>query len=722
VDSGANVCTLARAVVVASTGTNTIQCAAGTYAITTELSLGSGNTGANLTFTCATTDGCTWNSTGSGQVVDIETTMVSGTVTFDDITIDDGAGSDFGIRNNSPEVSVVFKNGSINNTDATQGMGINFTTDTTNKISLESGEDTVTNIKTGATTNVKIAQKIVPAANITVNRIAFKLQRKCGNLGTTCDQFVSGESWDYRNAETLTYTIETDTAGAPSGTPVTNGTATTIRAFDTEYKSDQWTPASFASNVALTSGTTYWLVLTGSYAASATNYITASTDTGNGYASGDCSTYNATSWTGCSAGTDLLFAIDRAHTRKATIQDSVFTVRSLAVVIGWAESVTIQRNTITSTASGAMSFSGNGWQQVISPQINNILVEGNDINVSNSGSVAISAGTNAIAKSWVNSLIVKDNTGDIEVFLSIPSFVRRLLVQGNTMTINYAGNTPFYLGKEVDGTDPMEINENPFEQIVVEDNYLTYAAASHNHLMLLAIGAENGVMRNNTILSPGTGGWGIVLKADGWLIDHNSVAGVSPNLYVSGTNNSKVTNNTFYCSAATTDGCLLVRTHQNNVYGGKHGLPLNTYIKDNIVYMTDSTEAAYDWGATNDVGPGRTTEYWSAVSDNNIYYAPNNATRTATINSPGGTEDVTAAEGIAVVRSTFQSSTYSVAGSFSYYNDQNSTFGDPALADPANGNFRSSSSTVKNGGSIDNTSIGSYQSSGGRKWIGRTGK
>lgn len=719
VDNGANVCTLARAVVVASTGTNTIQCAAGSYSISTELTLGSGNTGANLTFTCATADGCTWTTTGSTVVVDIEPTMVSGTVTFDDIIIDDG-GADFSIRNQAPEVNVVFKNGSINNTDATQGIGLNFTTDTTNKISLESGEDSVVNIKTGATTNVKIAQKIVVgASNIVVNRIAFKLQKKCGNKGTTCDEFVSGESWDYRNDETLTYTIETDNAGAPSGTPVTNGTATTILAADTEYKSDQWTPASFASNVTLTASTTYWLVLTGSYTASATNYIAASTDTGDGYASGDCSLFDATNWAGCTAGTDLLFVIDRAHTRTATVQDSTFTTRSSCIVMGWSTSATVQRNSLSSTVASAVSFAANGWQQVIPPQVNSALIEDNVFDISANGALAITAGTNNVSKAYVNSIAIIGNTGTVSMFFNFPSFVKRLLVKDNDIEIAYSGQAPIFVGKEVDGTDPQEINENPFDFIVIEGNRLNYSAASHNHLIGIFMGANNGVLRDNTILAPGSGGMGIVLKADYWTVDHNNYYGISPGLYVSGTIGSKVTNNTLYCVPTTSaDGCLLIRNHQDNVYGGEHGIPYTNYISDNVVVQSDPDTFAYDFGNTADLGIGRNTQQWSTYSDNNVYWSPN-STYVATIETVSNTENLTVAEGISTLQTTWQSANYSDADSLSRYNDMNSYILDPGLADPANGNFRSTNSTVKNGGTVQNTSIGSYQSSGGRKWIGQ---
>ena len=183
---------------------------------------------------------------------------------------------------------------------------------------------------------------------------------------------------------------------------------------------------------------------------------------------------------------------------------------------------------------------------------------------------------------------------------------------------------------------------------------------------------------------------------------------------MAGTNNSRVINNTLVCDVGTTDGCLLVRIHQDNIYGGKHGVPLNNYIVDNIVYASTAIPSL-DYSNTSDSGPGRNTQQWSNYLDYNTYYSPNN-TNQATIETASDTENVTIAEGMSVLQSTWQSSSYSDPNTISAYNDLNSSFVDPGLADPANGNFRPSNSTVKNGGSVPNTSIGSYQSSGGRKW------
>lgn len=60
--------------------------------------------------------------------------------------------------------------------------------------------------------------------------------------------------------ETLTLSIQTDNAGSPSGTPVTNGTAQVI---DMETLSDswEWLTFTFATQPTLSNNTTYWLVL-----------------------------------------------------------------------------------------------------------------------------------------------------------------------------------------------------------------------------------------------------------------------------------------------------------------------------------------------------------------------------------------------------------------------------------------------------------------------------
>lgn len=728
VDNGANVCTLARAVVVASTGTNTIECATGTYSITTELSLGSGNTGANLTFTCPSGT-CTWGSSGSSAVVDIETTMVSGTVTFDHITIDDN-GADYSIRNQSPEVNVVITNSTINNTDASAGNGYFSTVDTTNKISLVSGEDTVTNLRTGATTNVKIAQKIVVGgSNITGNRVSFKLQRRCGNKSGNCNQFVSGESWDYRNADTLTATIETDSAGAPSGTPVTNGTSQTNLAFDTPYVSDEWVSFRFTSNVTLTASTTYWLVLAGNYTASTSNYIAASTDTGDGYASGDSATFDGTNWSAASAGTDLLFTFDRMHTRDLTITDSTFTTRSTCIVTNWSDDVIIDGNTLTSTASGIVSTAQNNQSTTADITFDRIEITDNVIDMQGGGTTGfLTAGVNTFSLTYTNVIIVKGNSGTFNIITQPKFYIHKLFIYGNDFDVVYTGNAPMILGLEVDGSDPQEINDNPFDQIVIENNNFNYTGSSHNHLFLFGIGTEDGIFINNTVTAVNNsgasgGGWGLVDKASRWLFIGNKFYGPGPGLYLTN-NHSRALYNTFESYDSTgSNAAMLFRSNQDNDYYGGHGNPRFNFVENNIFISNGSSTnfsaiavcdtANCDTASPANMGPGYTSEYWSNRIDNNIYYARDSANYYR-IGAGTSAENVTLAEGLATVRSTWASSTYTNSNSISQYNDMssNSYIGSISGVSGVSSVFTTSDPNVVNKGTITGTNIGGYQVSG----------
>ena len=67
-------------------------------------------------------------------------------------------------------------------------------------------------------------------------------------------QYISGTFGD------LAVRIETDTAGAPSGTLVTNGSLTIATALIPQT-SPGWVQAAFSTAPSLTSGTTYWIVL-----------------------------------------------------------------------------------------------------------------------------------------------------------------------------------------------------------------------------------------------------------------------------------------------------------------------------------------------------------------------------------------------------------------------------------------------------------------------------
>jgi hypothetical protein len=449
-------------VVVAGTGTNTIQSAAGTYAITTELSLGSGNTGADLTFTCASVGGCIWGSTGTLAVVDIETTMISGTVTLDGITITDD-GTDYSIRNQSPEVSVVVRNCNITNTDTSSGSGITFLEYTTDTISQVSGADSTTSLRTGATTNVKIAQKItVGGSNITVNRAALYL-----TLINNIDGIL------YQDGETVTVTIETDSAGAPSGTPVTNGTSTSRLAYDIDPKGG-WEAFDFSSNVTLTASTVYWIVLQGTYTASTTDYVKWSKDsTSGGYASGDGATFDGTNWT-TETNVDYLFFIARNHTRDLTIENTTFSVVRACFGTTWVDNVVFDNNSCTGSGGSNTGLISITTDIESGTAANTVEIKNSYFNESvSTNQLLINSLT--LEKSYINKLVIENNTGVVPTLFKIQTYVKRIFVLNNNMELTFTGNVPIQLGKEVDGVGTTQgVNDHPFEQIVMENNIFDY--------------------------------------------------------------------------------------------------------------------------------------------------------------------------------------------------------------------------------------------------------
>lgn len=722
VDSGANVCTLQRAVTVASTGTHTIECAAGTYNITTELTFTSTNTGANITIQPAAGATVTLGSTGSSAVVDIETSMVSGTITFDGIDISDN-GADYSIRNQSPEVNVVFRNGEITNSDASVGTAIFIDTDTTNRISQVAGDDSSSTLRYASTTSVKVAQKItVGGSNITVNRVGLFLE-KIGDLV-------------YSDGDVLTVTLETDNTGEPSGTPVTNGTSDDLLAFDVSSRygctgstctTGAWEFFNFSSNVTLSASTAYWIVLSGDYTASSTNAVKWHKDaTSGGYAGGDGATFDGTNWTD-ETDVDYLFAVDRNHTRDLTVTDSVFTTRGIAIILGWNDDATITGNNFTATATGTVISGASTNEQTYSGIYHDrVLIEDNNFTPFQAAASLFVFGTQTQAHTYTNVIIFKDNTGEAGFLTQPKEFVRKLFIEGNDIEITDSGNPPIGFGIETDGSDPREVNKAPFEQIIVENNTFNFSATAHNHLFLLGQGSDNGILRNNTIIAPngvgaGGGGWGIVVKSNGWLIEGNRYYGPGPAVYLSGTNHTRVVYNTLETYDATgSNAAVVLAYHQDHIYGGNTGVPKYNYVADNIIISNGAFAALRDCdivncntGSASTAGLGRTAEYWSNRIDNNVYYARDNATHYQ-IGAGAVAENVTLAEGIATVRTTWESSTYSNSNSLSQYNDMssNSVIADPSVGAAASGIFTTSSSHIVNKGSIPGTNIGGHQTSG----------
>ena len=89
------------------------------------------------------------------------------------------------------------------------------------------------------------------------------------------------------------FTIEADSSGAPSGTPLATSDKLDATLVST---SAQWIRFPFRSPLTPTAATTYWLVAQGSYDVSGTNTLKWGNNSAGGYASGTGAIYNGTSW------------------------------------------------------------------------------------------------------------------------------------------------------------------------------------------------------------------------------------------------------------------------------------------------------------------------------------------------------------------------------------------------------------------------------------------
>jgi len=145
------------------------------------------------------------------------------------------------------------------------------------------------------TTNDKLAQSFEISTASTVSEIDLYLKKVGSPTGN------------------LTVEIQTDSAGEPSGTAVTNGTSNTVSA-STLTTSFTDITFSFASNPSLASGTTYWLVLTTSDTQSNTNYVLWGSDTSTpSYADGEMLGEDASTWSALSA--DAVFTVTAPTTQ-----------------------------------------------------------------------------------------------------------------------------------------------------------------------------------------------------------------------------------------------------------------------------------------------------------------------------------------------------------------------------------------------------------------------
>lgn len=135
----------------------------------------------------------------------------------------------------------------------------------------------------GADYATKRAVKFIPRASVTSSSVYALLGKE--NSPT----------------DNLFITIETESAGNPSGTPITNGTSNNIAGASLSETAATWTNITFASAFTLSAGTTYYLVFQRSGATSDTNYFyVGCSDDSTDYASFDGRSYNGASWNNAS--------------------------------------------------------------------------------------------------------------------------------------------------------------------------------------------------------------------------------------------------------------------------------------------------------------------------------------------------------------------------------------------------------------------------------------
>lgn len=135
-----------------------------------------------------------------------------------------------------------------------------------------------------ATGEVKEAQSFTPSVTGFITRITVKLAKNGSPVGN------------------VVMTIEADSGGSPSGTPLATATAkdaSTLTGSATYYDFD------FSSPYNATSGVAIWYVLAGTYAQSDTDNTKTYGTGASGYAGGASKVYNNTSWSANAA--DLNF-------------------------------------------------------------------------------------------------------------------------------------------------------------------------------------------------------------------------------------------------------------------------------------------------------------------------------------------------------------------------------------------------------------------------------
>jgi hypothetical protein len=115
---------------------------------------------------------------------------------------------------------------------------------------------------------------------------------------------------------TMTITVEADSSGAPSGTPLATYTVSDVSTLSSEITGQVLSPS---ARPLLATSTTYWLKITASYSVSSSAYVALGEDSDAGYGDGSpLTSSDGSTWSARS--TDVAFTLRSAQTYYALLQ------------------------------------------------------------------------------------------------------------------------------------------------------------------------------------------------------------------------------------------------------------------------------------------------------------------------------------------------------------------------------------------------------------------
>lgn len=269
--------------------------------------------------------------------------------------------------------------------------------------SAQTGELDIVVTSTSVTKNDKLAQGIQIDAEAEITSVRLWLKK----VGTPTGN--------------LTVKLQTDSAGSPSGTPVTNGTSDVIAA-STLATSYGWITFTFAINPTLAAATQYHIVLETADTQSNSNYVVWGADSSSpSYADGEMQRERSAAWSAQSA--DACFDVNGIVDYSAST-----LINANSTTQGWLppRMTTAQRDAIPSPANGMVIYN----------------TTTNLLNVYNSGweTVVINTGGNAALTELIAPTTV---TAQASVSINIPAGYKDILIR--VLAQSNAGGAPFQL-------------------------------------------------------------------------------------------------------------------------------------------------------------------------------------------------------------------------------------------------------------------------------------